>query len=201
MQEDDDTVSSLDELSELAATAGAVTVGRLIQNREAPHPGTYLGKGKIEELKQLIWEEDATGIICDDELSPAQLANLQDMLDTKVMDRTLIILDIFAQRASTREGKIQVELAQLRYRATPVSYTHLDIGTRGISAFIVEKGWEGFEFGDHYDKMGIRSSSTAELIFNDVKVPKENLLGKEGDGFKIAMSTLDGCLLYTSRCV
>lgn len=137
-QEGDDTVSSLDELAELAATAGAVTVGRLIQNREAPHPGTYLGKGKIEELKQLIWEEDATGIICDDELSPAQLANLQDMLDTKVMDRTLIILDIFAQRASTREGKIQVELAQLRYRATRLtglgqSLSRLGggIGTRG----------------------------------------------------------------------
>jgi GTP-binding protein HflX len=137
-QDGDDTEQSLDELGELAATAGAVTVGRMIQNREAPHPGTYLGKGKIEELKELIWEEDATGIICDDELSPAQLANLQDMLDTKVMDRTLIILDIFAQRASTREGKIQVELAQLRYRASRLtglghSLSRLGggIGTRG----------------------------------------------------------------------
>lgn len=137
-QENDDTEQSLDELCELASTAGAMTVGRMIQNREAPHPGTYLGKGKIEELKQLIWEEGATGIICDDELSPAQLANLEDMLETKVMDRTLIILDIFAQRASTREGKIQVELAQLRYRSTRLtglgrSLSRLGggIGTRG----------------------------------------------------------------------
>ncbi len=137
-QENDDTEQSLDELCELASTAGAVTVGRMIQNREAPHPGTYLGKGKIEELKQLAWELDATGVICDDELSPAQLANLEDLLEIKVMDRTLIILDIFAQRASTREGKIQVELAQLRYRATRLtglgrSLSRLGggIGTRG----------------------------------------------------------------------
>ena len=112
------TDESLDELEELAKTAGAVTVGRLIQNREMIHPGTYLGKGKLEELAFLISETHATGIICDDELSPAQMANMEDVLDIKVMDRTLLILDIFAQRATTREGKIQVELAQLRYRAT-----------------------------------------------------------------------------------
>ena len=111
----DDTEESLHELEELASTAGAVTVGMLIQNREAVHPGTYIGKGKIEELRILAEELGATGIICDDELSPVQLRNLEQELDIKVMDRTLIILDIFAGRASTSEGKIQVELAQLKY--------------------------------------------------------------------------------------
>ncbi|MCI8512041.1 MAG: GTPase HflX [Lachnospiraceae bacterium] len=129
---------SLDELEELAKTAGAVTVGRILQNRESIHPGTYLGKGKIEELKELLWETEATGVICDDELSPAQLKNLEEALETKVMDRTMLILDIFAARAKTREGKIQVELAQLRYRAARLvginaSLSRLGggIGTRG----------------------------------------------------------------------
>lgn len=108
---------SLDELKELADTAGAKTVGRVIQNRESVHPGTYLGKGKLQELREMLYETGATGVICDDELSPAQLKNLEDILDTKVMDRTMVILDIFAARANTREGKIQVELAQLKYRA------------------------------------------------------------------------------------
>lgn len=129
---------SLSELSELATTAGAETVGRVIQNREQVHPGTYVGKGKIEEIKDLLWELEATGIICDDELSPAQMKNLQDELNVKVMDRTLLILDIFAARASTSEGKIQVELAQLRYRSARLvglreSLSRLGggIGTRG----------------------------------------------------------------------
>jgi GTP-binding protein HflX len=138
MAEGDDTWTSLLELKDLADTAGAETVGYLIQNREAPHPGTYLGKGKIEELKEQIWEKEATGVICDDELSPAQLNNLTSLLNCKVMDRTLIILDIFAARASTREGKIQVELAQLKYRSARLiglrdSLSRLGggIGTRG----------------------------------------------------------------------
>ncbi len=136
--ENDDTEKSLDELEELVETAGALTVGRVIQNREKIHPGTYLGKGKIEELKELLWENDATGVVCDDELSPVQLRNLEDGLETKVMDRTMVILDIFAGRAKTREGKLQVELAQLKYRSARLvglrnSLSRLGggIGTRG----------------------------------------------------------------------
>ena len=136
--DEDDTRASLDELEELVKTAGGVTVDKIIQNRERIHPGTYLGKGKIDEVRERIWELQATGVVCDDELSPAQLRNLEDALDTKVMDRTMVILDIFASRATTSEGKIQVELAQLKYRAARLvglrsSLSRLGggIGTRG----------------------------------------------------------------------
>ena len=136
--DEDDTEASLDELEELADTAGATAIGRLVQNREKIHPGTYLGSGKIGELREMVWEMGATGVICDDELSPAQLRNLESALDTKVMDRTMVILDIFAAHATTSEGKIQVELAQLRYRAARLvglrsSLSRLGggIGTRG----------------------------------------------------------------------
>ena len=112
---------SLDELAELAATAGAEVTGRLIQTRECVHPATYIGRGKLIELKELLWDTEATGIICDDELSSTQLGNLEEELDCKVLDRTLLILDIFAARAVSGEGKIQVELAQLRYRASRLS--------------------------------------------------------------------------------
>lgn len=138
LDEVEDTEESLDELAELAATAGAEVVGRCIQNREAIHNATYVGSGKIQEIKEMLWETGADGIICDDELSPAQLRNLEQELECKIMDRTLIILDIFAGRARTKEGKIQVELAQLRYRATRLvglgsSLSRLGggIGTRG----------------------------------------------------------------------
>lgn len=136
--DEDDTAASVDELEELVRTAGAVTVDKIIQNRERIHPGTYLGKGKIEEVKERLWELNATGVVCDDELSPAQLRNLEDTLDIKVMDRTMVILDIFASHANTSEGKIQVELAQLKYRAARLvglrnSLSRLGggIGTRG----------------------------------------------------------------------
>ncbi|MCI8391372.1 MAG: GTPase HflX [Roseburia sp.] len=130
--------ASLDELEELVKTAGAGVAGRLLQKREQIHPGTYVGTGKVKELAQLIAECNATGIVCDDELSPAQLKNLEEALETKVMDRTLVILDIFAARATTSEGKLQVELAQLKYRLSRLtglgrSMSRLGggIGTRG----------------------------------------------------------------------
>ena len=129
---------SLDELAELAATAGAEVTGRLIQTRECVHPATYIGRGKLIELKELLWETEATGIICDDELSSTQLGNLEEELDCKVLDRTLLILDIFAARAVSGEGKIQVELAQLKYRQSQLtgagramSRLGGGIGTRG----------------------------------------------------------------------
>ncbi|MCI8659196.1 MAG: GTPase HflX [Lachnospiraceae bacterium] len=137
-QEESEALASLGELEELVDTAGAVTVDRIIQNRENIHPGTYLGKGKLDQVKERIWELNATGVVCDDELSPVQLRNLEDILDTKIMDRTMVILDIFAARANTSEGKIQVELAQLKYRAARLiglrnSLSRLGggIGTRG----------------------------------------------------------------------
>lgn len=134
----DDTWESLDELEELGQTAGAVTVAKVVQNRERVHSGTYIGKGKIQEIKELVIKLQADCVVCDDELTPAQYHNLQDMLDVKVIDRTVMILDIFAKRASTSEGKLQVELAQLRYRAShliggrsELSRLGGGIGTRG----------------------------------------------------------------------
>lgn len=120
-QDGDDAEDSLAELAELVKTAGAVVAGTLIQKRESIHPGTYVGTGKVDEIAQLLAATGATGIVCDDELSPAQMKKLESILATKVMDRTLIILDIFAARATTSEGKIQVELAQLKYRLSRLS--------------------------------------------------------------------------------
>lgn len=137
-QDGDDAEDSLAELAELVKTAGASVAGTLIQKRELIHPGTYVGTGKVAEIAELLEHTGATGIVCDDELTPAQLKNLETMLNTKVMDRTLIILDIFAARATTSEGKIQVELAQLKYRLSRLtglgrSMSRLGggIGTRG----------------------------------------------------------------------
>ena len=137
-RENENVEESLDELAELADTAGAEAVGRVIQNRESMHPGTYIGSGKIDEVRELAAALQADGVICDDELTPAQLRGLEQELDLKVMDRTLVILDIVAQHATTSEGKLQVELAQLRYRLARLTGKGIamsrlggGIGTRG----------------------------------------------------------------------
>lgn len=134
----DDSKDSIKELADLVDTAGAAVLDTVIQTREKIHPGTYFGKGKIDEVKEKIAELEATGVVCDDELTPAQLKNLEDLLEIKVMDRTMVILDIFAKRANTGEGKIQVELAQLKFSAVRLtglgrSMSRLGggIGTRG----------------------------------------------------------------------
>ena len=133
-----DVETSLDELAELAKTAGAEVVGRMIQKLPYPNASTYIGSGKIDELIQEIHWSEATGIITDDELSPAQMKNLEDVLDIKIMDRTMLILDIFAKHASTSEGKLQVEMAQLKYRSArlvgmrkSMSRVSYGIGMRG----------------------------------------------------------------------
>lgn len=141
----EDVQASLDELAELSKTAGAEAVGQMIQNREGIHPGTYIGKGKMDELKELIRNTSAHTVVCDDELSPAQLGNLQEALACKVIDRTVMILDIFAAHASTREGKIQVELAQLKYRVSRLtglgtSLSRIGGGAAGSSGGIGTRG-------------------------------------------------------------
>lgn len=135
---EEETRQSLLELAELSSTAGAEVADIVIQNREQIHPGTYVGKGKLEEIKEIIADKSIDTVVCDDELSPAQLRNLNDYFDIKVIDRTIMILDIFAMRAVTSEGKIQVELAQLNYNLSRLvglrnSLSRLGggIGTRG----------------------------------------------------------------------
>ncbi|MCM1084354.1 MAG: GTPase HflX [Clostridium sp.] len=133
-----DIDANLDELEELIKTAGGVVVGRMIQKKESIDKATYIGSGKTLELKALVEELGATGVCSDDELSPMQIKNLEELIDTKIIDRTTVILDIFASRASTKEGKIQIELAQLKYRSSRLvgmrsSLSRLGggIGTRG----------------------------------------------------------------------
>ena len=128
----------LRELEELADTAGAIVVGELTQQLEKPHPGTYLGSGKIDELRDLVSDKDATLVIFDDELSPSQGKNIEDAVGKRVVDRAELILDIFATRARTAEAKTQVELAQLEYMLPRLTrmWTHLEkfrggIGMRG----------------------------------------------------------------------
>ena len=188
-----DTEQSMDELEELVATAGAVTVGKMIQNREKVHPGTYIGKGKIDEVKALALELDATGIVCDDELTPSQLKNLQDALQMKVLDRTVIILDIFANRASTKEGKIQVELAQLKYRSSRLIGLHNSLSRLGGGVGTKGPGEKKLEMDRRLIKDRIiqlkqeldevkRNRDTSRSLRNKNKIPVVAIVGYTNAG-------------------
>lgn len=118
---EEEALESLEELEELVKTAGALTLFKILQRVEHIHSGHYLGSGKVQELKEMIQIHEATGVVCDEELSPMQMRNLSELLETKVLDRTMVILDIFAQRARSKEGKLQVEMAQLRYQYSRLS--------------------------------------------------------------------------------
>ena len=217
----DDTKESMKELAELVDTAGATVLDSIIQSRERMHPGTYIGKGKIEEVKERVIELGATGVVCDDELTPAQLRNLEDLLDTKVMDRTMVILDIFAKRATTSEGKIQVELAQLKFSSARLvglrsSLSRLGggIGTRGpgekklemdrrlIHERISQLKAELKKVENHRDL--IRKSRDENLAFNVAIVGytnagKSTLLNKLTDANILAEDKLFATLDPTTR--
>lgn len=217
----DDTKESMKELADLVDTAGATVLDSIIQSRERMHPGTYIGKGKIEEVKDRVIELGATGVVCDDELTPAQLRNLEDLLDTKVMDRTMVILDIFAKRATTSEGKIQVELAQLKFSSARLvglrsSLSRLGggIGTRGpgekklemdrrlIHERISQLKAELKKVENHRDL--IRKSRDENLAFNVAIVGytnagKSTLLNKLTDANILAEDKLFATLDPTTR--
>ena len=216
-----DTDACLDELEELVKTAGATAVARSVQKRERIHPGHYLGTGKIEELKAMLLAYDATGIVCDDELSPAQLRNLEQMLGTKVMDRTIVILDIFAARALSGEGKIQVELAQLKYRLSRLtgmgaSMSRLGggIGTRGpgekkletdrryIKERIAELNKDAQEIRTHRELLRAQRSKKGTPVISLVgytNAGKSTILNRLSDAGVLAEDKLFATLDPTSR--
>ncbi len=202
------TARSLDELEELCDTAGAQTVGKVIQNLEHFDKATYVGKGKVDEIRELIFVTGATGIVCDDELAPAQMANLSDALDVKVMDRTMIILDIFAARASTSEGKIQVELAQLRYRSSRLigmrsSLSRLGggIGTRGPGESKLEMDRRLI-----HERIGQLKNSLASVVSHREltrssrkrsNIPVVAIVGYTNAGKSTLLNTLTGADVFT----
>jgi GTP-binding protein HflX len=217
----EETEDSLRELGELIDTAGGEVLDYVVQNLRNPEPGTYIGKGKVEELREMVEELEATGIVCDDELSPAQIRNLSDMLDCKVIDRTILILDIFAAHATTSEGKLQVEMAQLKYRSSrlmgmgrAMSRLGGGIGTRGPGESKLETDRRliqkriGALKSDIEDMQKIRETTRKKRESNDIPVVaivgytnagKSTLLNSLTDANILAQDKLFATLDPTTR--
>ena len=172
-----DIEACLDELDDLVKTAGAVSVGKISQKRDRIHAGQYLGKGKIEEIGMMADALDATGIVFDDELSPSQIRNLERMLQIKIMDRTMVILDIFAARALSKEGKIQVELAQLKYRLSRLSGIGASMSRLGGGIGTRGPGEKKLETDRRYIKNRI---SELKKELEEVRVHRELLRNQRG---------------------
>lgn len=212
---------SLEELEELSQTAGVEVLGQIIQNREKAHPKHYLGKGKVEELKELVIELGATCVICDDELSSVQMKHLEAELEVKILDRTLLILDIFAGRAVSSEGKIQVELAQLKYRSSRLmgigatlsrqgggigskgpGEKKLEIDKRLIQDRMVELNRDLKEIEKHRDLLRtnrVKNSLPIVALVGYTNAGKSTLLNKLTDAGVLAEDKLFATLDTTAR--
>lgn len=202
--------ASLSELEELCQTAGAVCVGRLTQSRERFSSATYIGKGKLEELQAMILGLGADGIVCDDELTPAQLKNLNDILDCKVVDRTLLILDIFARRASTSEGKLQVELAQLRYRASRLTGLGISLSRQGGGIGTRGPGEKQLEVDRRviHQRIGVLKAELAKVVKNrtiqrskrqNQGIPVAAIVGYTNAGKSTLLNALTGADIFAEN--
>ncbi|OON99571.1 MAG: GTPase HflX [Epulopiscium sp. Nele67-Bin004] len=198
---------SMEELEELIDTAGGEVCTKFIQKVDAIHPAHYLGKGKIEELRLMIEQLGATGVVCDEELSPVQMKNLAEMLDTKVLDRTIIILHIFAERANSSEGKVQVEMAQLKYQYSRLAGTGAMLSRQGGGIGAKGPGEKKLETDKRHirERMDILKQEIKEMEkHRDLlrkkrakdNIPIVSIVGYTNSGKSTLLNTLSGSDVY-----
>ncbi len=201
--DEDAAWDSLDELADLLDTAGGTVSCQVVQNLDHPDRATYIGKGKALELREMVSIQEADGIICDDELSASQMRNLSELTDTKVIDRTTLILDIFASHAKTREGRLQVEIAQQKYRyarlrgmGEALSRLGAGIGTRGPGETKLETDRRVIQkriskLSDEIEAMK-RARDTARKKRSDSPLPAAAIVGYTNAGKSTLLNRLTG---------